>query len=55
MVSKLITFAAMKRNESRGTHFRSDYPKKNEHEAKRNIFQLKDLNDYINQEFKKAN
>jgi L-aspartate oxidase len=55
MVSKLITFAAMKRNESRGTHFRSDYPKKNEHEAKRNVFQLKDLNDYINQEFKKAN
>ena len=54
MVSKLITFAAMKRNESRGTHFRSDYPKKYDNEAKRNVFQLKDLNDYINQAFKKA-
>ena len=34
LVSKLITFAAMQRKESRGTHFRSDYPSKDKNYLK---------------------
>ena len=54
-VSKLVTYAALQRAESRGTHFRSDYPNKDNKNVKRNIFQLKDLNDYIGTKFEKAN
>jgi len=55
IVSKLITYAALQRKESRGTHYRSDYPNKNDATQKRNIFKLKNLNDYLNEEFKIAN
>ena len=55
LVSKLITFAAIQRKESRGTHYRTDYPKQNNALLKRNIFQQHDLVDYLQKEFKKAN
>lgn len=55
LVSKLITYAALMRQESRGTHFRSDYPKTNNEESQRNIFKLNNLNDYLNQQYKKVN
>ena len=54
-MSKLITFAAIQRKESRGTHYRTDYPKQNNALLKRNIFQQHDLVDYLQKEFKKAN
>jgi len=54
LVSKLITFAAMQRKESRGTHFRSDYPSKDEKLLKRNVFSQNDLFEYLNKKFKKV-
>ncbi len=54
LVSKLITFAAMQRKESRGTHFRSDYPSKDEKLLKRNVFNQGDLFNYLNKKFNKA-
>mgnify|MGYP006223521359 CR=1 FL=1 len=54
LVSKLITFAAMQRKESRGTHFRSDYPTKNNKLLKRNVFIQNDLYEYLNNKFEKV-
>ena len=54
LVSKLITFAAMHRKESRGTHFRSDYPTKNNKLLKRNVFIQNDLYEYLNNKFEKV-
>ena len=54
LVSKLITFAAMQRKESRGTHFRSDYPTKNNKLLKRNVFIQNDLFEYLNNKFEKV-
>ena len=54
LVSKLITFAALHRKESRGTHFRSDYPTKDNKLLKRNVFTQNDLIEYLNKKFEKV-
>tara|TARA_B100000963_G_scaffold14321_1_gene11016 strand:+ start:3073 stop:4653 length:1581 start_codon:yes stop_codon:yes gene_type:complete len=54
LVSKLITFAAMERRESRGTHYRSDYPFKDEKLLKRNVLSQNDLYEYLNKKFNKV-
>jgi len=54
LVSKLITFASMQRKESRGTHFRSDYPSNDMKLLKRNVFSQNDLFEYLNKKFKKV-
>ncbi len=46
LVSKLITYAALQRKESRGTHYRSDFPLKNHNLNQRNTFKLSDLKKY---------
>ena len=54
LVSKLITFAALQRRESRGTHFRSDYPFQNKELLNRKVLNQNDLFDYLNNKFKEA-
>ena len=44
----------MHRKESRGTHFRSDYPSKNNKLLKRNVFIQNDLFEYLNKKFEKV-
>ena len=47
LVSRLITYAAIIRNESRGTHFRSDHLKTNKDFDHSNVFTAEEMNNYL--------
>jgi len=47
LVSRLITYAAIQRNESRGTHCRNDFPQTSIKYNRSNEFNVQDMNDYL--------
>ena len=47
LVSRLITFAAKLRRESRGTHYRTDFPKMNKNYNQRKVININDLNSFL--------
>ena len=49
LVSRLITFAAKLRKESRGTHYRTDFPKMNKNYNQRKVININDLNSFLSE------
>ena len=49
LVSRLITFAAKLRRESRGTHYRTDFPKMNKNYNQRKVININDLNSFLSE------
>ena len=47
LISRLITYAAIEREESRGTHFRSDFLKTDPTFNKRKEFKVTDMNNFL--------
>ena len=47
LVSRLITYAAKLRKESRGTHFRLDYPNLNKNLNYRKVLNIDELNNFL--------
>ena len=47
LISRLITYAAIMRQESRGTHYRNDYAKIDNTFAFSNVFTIEDMNQYL--------
>jgi len=47
LISRLITYAAIMRQESRGTHYRNDYSKIDDTFSFSNVFTIKDMNQYL--------
>ena len=47
LVSRLITYAAKLRAESRGTHFRLDYPNLNKNFNFRKVLTINELNNFL--------
>jgi L-aspartate oxidase len=50
LISRLITYAAIQRNESRGTHFRNDYTQTNIDYNKSNNFNVTDMNNFLSKQ-----
>ena len=49
LVSRLITFAAKLRKESRGTHYRTDFPNMNTNYNQRKVLNINDLNSFLSE------
>ena len=49
LVSRLITFAAKLRKESRGTHYRTDFPNMNTNYNQRKVININDLNSFLSE------
>ena len=47
LISRLITYAAIQREESRGTHYRSDFIKMNPNLNKRKVFTANEMNLFV--------
>ena len=47
LISRLITYAAIMRQESRGTHYRNDFAKIDSTFAFSNVFTIEDMNQYL--------
>ena len=50
LISRLITYAAIQRNESRGTHFRNDYTQTNIDYNKSHNFNVTDMNNFLSKQ-----